>query len=125
MIAARGDLSQGRNAKSLSSILRSSMLALLTGGTILAPLAAQAALFLYRPGPAVIVAPPPPAAAVIPAPHAGWVWTPGYWRWNGARYVWIEGIWVRARPGYRYVPAHWRPGRGGWIFVPGEWVRVP
>jgi len=31
------------------------------------------------------------------APGPGYIWTPGYWRWNGATCVWVSGAWVRQR----------------------------
>ena len=39
----------------------------------------------------VQIAPPPPRVEVVPAPRVGYVWAPGYWRWNGHRHVWING----------------------------------
>lgn len=72
------------------------------------------------------VAPPAPMVEVAPAPRAGYVWSPGYWRWNGRRHVWIAGGWLPARPGYAYAPAHWVQGpRGGWRLVPGGWAPAP
>ena len=35
--------------------------------------------------------PPPPRYEVIPAPRAGYVWAPGYWRWEGHRHAWMPG----------------------------------
>lgn len=71
----------------------------------------------------VQIAPPPPPAVVVPAPRAGFVWAPGYWRWNGHRHVWVEGRWLRARPGFHWVPEHWVARRGYYRFVPGHWAR--
>ncbi len=72
------------------------------------PLASHAAVFV-----SIDVAPPPLpvyAQPVIPAP--GYIWTPGYWRWNAADgdYYWIPGTWVTAP----YVGALWTPGYWGW-----------
>jgi WXXGXW repeat (2 copies) len=71
----------------------------------------------------VKVAPPVPVIeAPIPAPGRGYVWTPGYYRWDGRMYVWVPGAWVVApRPGVRWVPAHWMRHHGGWVFVEGHW----
>lgn len=69
--------------------------------------------------------PPPPVRVVHVRPRRGYVWAPGYWRWQGRahRYVWVDGYWVRARPGHRYRPAHWvRDGRD-WRFERGGWDR--
>jgi hypothetical protein len=69
------------------------------------------------------VRPPPERVVVVPAPRRGYVWAPGYWRWNGRDHVWVEGRWVRERRGYHWVPAHWE-GRGGrWHFEDGHWER--
>ncbi len=42
------------------------------------PTPAQAAV-----GIDIDVAPPAPRVIVTPGPRAGFVWAPGYWRWNG------------------------------------------
>jgi len=60
------------------------------------------------------VAPPPLPVYVQPAiPAAGYIWTPGYWRWDpaGADYFWVPGTWI-APP---YVGALWTPGYWGWV----------
>ena len=67
---------------------------------------------------------PPPVIAETPAPPPGpaYVWTPGYYRWDGAAYAWVPGAWVVAPwPGARWVPAHWVRRHGGWVFVEGHW----
>lgn len=72
---------------------------------------------------AVGVAPPAPRYEVVPPPRAGYVWAPGYWRWDGHRHVWIGGYWVRARPGYVYRPGRWDHARDGWRWHDGYWGR--
>jgi WXXGXW repeat (2 copies) len=60
----------------------------------------------------VYVSVAPPAAVVETpgtAPAAGYVWTPGYYRWDGNNYVWTGGVWVV--PPHRH--AHWVAGR--WV----------
>lgn len=71
------------------------------------------------------VAPPPPRYERIPPPRVGYVWAPGYWRWDGRlhRHVWANGYWVRGRPGYHYRPAYWDRGHDGWRFRNGYWGR--
>ena len=69
----------------------------------------------------VAVAPPAPRVVVVPPQRAGYVWAPGYWRWNGARYVWVDGRWVHERRGYRWVPEQWVAAGPRWHFVPGHW----
>jgi hypothetical protein len=58
------------------------------------------------------------------APRAGYVWQPGYHRWDGGRYVWAAGTW--AQPPYRravWVPGHWANERRGYYWVAGHWRR--
>lgn len=71
----------------------------------------------------ISVAPPPPRVErVIVRP--GYVWVPGYWRWDGYahHHVWVAGYCVRARAGYRYVPAHWVHEGPVWHFQAGHWA---
>ena len=44
-------------------------------------------------------APPPPRVVVAPTARRGYVWVPGYWRWNGHRHIWVNGQLPR-RAGY-------------------------
>jgi WXXGXW repeat (2 copies) len=60
------------------------------------------------------------AETVSPGP--GYVWTRGYWRWNGADYVWMPGVWVeRPRPAAVWVAGHWVRRPGGWVWIAGHW----
>jgi hypothetical protein len=96
-------------------------LGLTCAGAIYAPpAAAQVAVGIN-----IGVAPPPPRFERVPPPRAGYVWAPGYWRWDGRsrRHVWAGGYWVRSRPGYNYRPAYWVHGRDGWRFRNGYWGR--
>src|SRR4030095_234998 len=49
-------------------------------------------------------APPPPRYEAVPPPRSGYVWSPGYWGWDGYRRtpVWVDGPWVAARARYSY-----------------------
>jgi WXXGXW repeat (2 copies) len=67
--------------------------------------------------------PPPPRVVVVPAPRRGYVWAPGYWRWNGRRHVWMDGHWVRERRGYHYAEPRWEQDRGDYGFRRGGWRR--
>ena len=71
----------------------------------------------------VQIGPPPPRAEVMPGPRHGYVWSPGYWAWNGHRHYWVSGHWVRERRGYGWVPEHWEERGGRHYFVPGHWNR--
>jgi hypothetical protein len=72
----------------------------------------------------VIVGIAPPAARVEVAPHAraGYIWAPGYWRWNGHHHAWVGGYWIPARPGWRWEQARWAPYGHRWRYHPGYWA---
>ena len=69
----------------------------------------------------VRVGPPASLVQVITGPRAGYVWTPGYWAWNGYRRVWVEGRWVVApqygppwgRERWETRRDYWHPGYRG------------
>lgn len=71
------------------------------------------------------VAPPPPRFERLPPARRGYVWAPGYWRWDGYahRHVWVGGTWVRVHPGRHYRPARWVQHGRQWRFQPGYWGR--
>lgn len=73
----------------------------------------------------ITVPPPPPRIVRVPRPRAGYVWAPGYWRWDARvrHHVWVDGYWVRARPGHHYRPARWVHEGHDWRFHPGRWDR--
>jgi hypothetical protein len=73
----------------------------------------------------VMIGTPPPAPVyeVVPAPRAGYVWAPGYYRWEGGRHVWTQGRWMAERAGYRWVPDRWDHGPKGWYHTAGRWDR--
>ena len=88
------------------------------------PQKAHAGVFI---GVGVSVGFPPPILPVYvqpPIPAAGYIWTPGYWAWNGDGYYWVPGTWVLAP----YYGALWTPGYWGWssgvyVFHAGYWGR--
>lgn len=69
------------------------------------------------------IAPPPPRHERIPPPpHPGWVWHPGYHRWDGRAYVWVPGEYVAPpHPHARWVPGHWAHRRGEYVWIEGHW----
>jgi hypothetical protein len=69
------------------------------------------------------VAPPAARVIVAPPPRAGFVWAPGYWRWDGGRHVWHDGYWVRERKGYHWVPDNWESRGGHYHYNRGHWER--
>ncbi len=67
--------------------------------------------------------PPPVRAEVVGvAPGAGYVWVPGYYRYDGGSYVWVGGRWDRPpRRNARWERGHWERDRRGWYYVEGHW----
>ena len=110
------------------SMRRSLLLRALAG--VLGALAAFAALpqkadagVFIGVGVSVGVPPPPlPMYEQPPIPGPGYIWTPGYWAWDGDDYYWVPGTWVPAP----FYGALWTPGYWGWdgalyVFHPGYW----
>jgi len=89
-------------------------------GLMLAASLAAGAQVVVRIGP-----PPPRPVEVVPvAPHPGWVWQPGYHRWDGHGYVWVPGHY--SEPPYEHahwVEGHWDHRGGGYVWVDGHWHR--
>jgi WXXGXW repeat (2 copies) len=71
----------------------------------------------------VEVAPPPLRVVEVPPPRPGYIWAPGYWRWNGHEHVWAEGRWLPERRGQHWETERWEPHNGRWRFVQGHWER--
>ena len=83
---------------------------------LVTPAAAQLNISIGTP-------PPAPIYEVTPAPRHGYVWAPGYYRYEGNRYHWTPGRFVAERPGYRWMPDRWERGSNGWYHVSGRWDR--
>ena len=91
----------------------------LLAGFLIIPMAEARTRIYVRVGPPPII-----VEHQTLAPHPGYVWQPGYHRWDGTRYVWSAGTW--ARPPYRHavwVPGHWVNERRGYYWVEGHWRR--
>jgi hypothetical protein len=76
-----------------------------------------------RVGVAVTIVPP-----ILPiydqplCPGDDYIWTPGYWDWDGSDYYWVPGTWVLApEPGFFWTPGFWGWGDGGYFFTAGYW----
>ena len=65
--------------------------------------------------------PPATRYEAVPAPRSGYVWAPGYWRWQNERHVWTTGHWIEERPGSRWVADRWEPREGRHYYSPGHW----
>ena len=66
-------------------------------------------------------APPAPLYERAPAVRRGYVWSPGYWAWNGHRHHWVTGTYIVERPGYVYAPPAWQQRGGRWYMEQGRW----
>jgi hypothetical protein len=93
------------------------------GLVVAASLAPAAAFAQIGIGISVGIAPPPiPVYAQPPIPGPDYLWTPGYWAWNGDDYYWVPGAWVEApQTGYLWTPGYWGWGDGGYVFHTGYW----
>jgi hypothetical protein len=92
-------------------------LLLLAGGMLFLSTASFAQV-----GVAVAIAPPELPAYEQPiCPGDGYIWTPGYWAWDG-QYYWVPGTWVMPpEPGFLWTPGYWAWGDGGFFFNEGYW----
>jgi len=55
-------------------------------------------------------------------PGDGYIWTPGYWAWDGAEYYWVPGTWViPPEVGFLWTPGYWGWGGNGFVFYDGYW----
>jgi len=73
-------------------------------------------------GVSVGIAPPPLPTYEQPiCPGDGYIWTPGYWAWDGD-YYWVPGTWILApEVGYLWTPGYWGWGGSGFFFNEGYW----
>jgi WXXGXW repeat (2 copies) len=67
----------------------------------------------------------PPALPVYEQPICpgdGYIWTPGYWAWDGSDYYWVPGTWVEApQVGFLWTPGYWGWGGSAFLFHEGYW----
>jgi hypothetical protein len=86
------------------------------------PQKANAGVFI---GVGVSVGVPPPPLPIYdqpPIPGPGYIWTPGYWAWDGNEYYWVPGTWVTAPfYGALWTPGYWGWNGGAYIFHRGYW----
>lgn len=65
--------------------------------------------------------PPPRVEVVTVGVRPGYVWTRGYWNWNGAGWVWIGGHWETQRAGYVWVQPQYQYRGGRHVYIAGGW----
>jgi len=105
----------------ITQVFKSTIVAMVIAGALLmVPAAANAAVFV-----GVGIAPPAiPFYEQPVAPGYGYIWTPGYWAWDGNEYYWVDGAWVY--PPYveaLWTPGYWGWGGGGYFWNAGYWGR--
>jgi hypothetical protein len=92
-------------------------------GTTSQALLAQPVQVLNPPASVVAPgAPPPTKIEDVPiAPNGDYVWTPGYWAWNGT-WVWVSGRYtLRPYPTARWTPGHWERRDRRYFWIEGRW----
>ena len=66
--------------------------------------------------------PPLPVYEQPICPAEGYIWTPGYWAWDGDDYYWVPGTWVLVpEVGYFWTPGYWGWGGNAFFFHEGYW----
>jgi hypothetical protein len=85
-----------------------------------APTLSQAAFGI---GVSVNIAPPVLPVYEQPAlPAPGYIWTPGYWAWDGSDYYWVPGTWVEPpQGGVLWTPGYWGWNDGLYVWNAGYW----
>ncbi len=67
---------------------------------------------------------PPPPLPVYEQPECpgpGYIWTPGYWGYNGG-YYWVPGTWVEPpQPNVYWTPGYWGWSNNVYLFHGGYW----
>jgi hypothetical protein len=98
--------------------MKSLTAALLLGASLFVTACAHASGGVYvRTGP-----PPLRREVIVASPGPGYVWVPGYYRYDGRAYVWVGGRYERPpRARARWVAGHWQQERRGWFWVEGHW----
>jgi WXXGXW repeat (2 copies) len=88
----------------------------LSGMLVVAPASASTRVYV-RIGP-----PAPVVERVAVAPGPGYVWVPGFYRWDGRHNLWVAGHHVRPpRARAVWVPGHWVHAHQGWYWTDGRW----
>lgn len=99
-------------------VLISALLAAGAIGAVATPLTSVAQVGVY-----LNIAPPAVRYEAVPAPRSGYVWSNGYWQYDGSQHVWASGDWQPARPGYTYSQPRWVENNGRWGYHGSRWDR--
>ncbi|HLU67226.1 MAG TPA: YXWGXW repeat-containing protein [Kofleriaceae bacterium] len=71
------------------------------------------------------VEPPPAPRAEKVATRSGYVWVPGYYKWEAGAYVWVDGHWERARKDKVWEPGRWERRGDRYVWIEGRWTAAP
>jgi hypothetical protein len=112
-----------RPAKARRAPFRRTFTVALLGPLAAVSLAACVAYPAHAAGIEIEIAPPPPRVIEVPPPRHGYVWAPGYWRYEGRHHVWVDGRWMKERRGRHWVADHWEPHDGHYRYERGHWER--
>jgi hypothetical protein len=89
---------------------------------LVTPAAAEVGVSINIGGP-----PPAPIYEAVPVARSGYVWAPGYWRWENSRHIWAPGRYLAERPGYHFIPDRWErytdSGHERWRYHASSWDR--
>lgn len=97
------------------------LMGLLALGALFAPLSSfaqptEVRIFVETAPPAVKESAPPMPSKV------GYVWSDGYWNWNGSTYEWAEGSWVEVvEASKKWIGPTWTQEGTKWYFTAGHW----
>jgi hypothetical protein len=107
---------------SIHLLLHGAVVAISIAGpaVLVAPTTASAQIAISVTAP---IAPPALPIYVQPAlPAPGYLWTPGYWAWDGADYYWVPGTWAMPpNVGLLWTPGYWGWNDGAYLFNTGYW----
>jgi hypothetical protein len=99
-------------------VLVSALLSVGTLAAVVTPLTSVAQIDVF-----VNTAPPAVRYEAVPAPRDGYVWSNGYWNYNGTQHVWTPGDWQASRPGYTYSQPRWVESDGRYRYQASRWDR--
>jgi len=111
-------ISSNKTLKALRGLLlATTMLASPLMATAPQPAAAQIAITVQIEPPVLPVYDQPPL------PEPGYIWTPGYWAYDGeVGYYWVPGTWVQPpEANFLWTPAYWGWADGAYVFHEGYW----
>ncbi|MGN6107323.1 MAG: hypothetical protein ACTHU0_19600 [Kofleriaceae bacterium] len=68
---------------------------------------------------------PPPPRSEKPQFRRGFVWVPGYWKWDDGSFEWVPGKLESKKRGKRWQAGRWESSGGRWQWIAGAWTDAP